>query len=548
MEPTPSKPVRFGKYRLIRKIGSGGMAEVYKATYAQDQTRAIAIKKILTDLSRDKKLASMIVNEAKLAMMLSHQNIVPIYDFGLVDNHYFIAMEYIEGKDLRSFLKKAYVEGKILPLEITLQVIVCVLEGLYYAHTKRDNFNKPLEIVHRDISPQNIFVSYSGDVKVLDFGIAKAKGSLSDTQAGILKGKFSYMSPEQARGKDIDQRSDIFSAGIVFHELLTTRSLFGDQSEIRIIEKVRKAKVSNPSSINPDIPKPLAKIVMKALSKWKFRRYQNAWDFKEDILTWSYKNGMMLSKDIVRDFIAQEFPRRSGEENEPVESFTEEEMSVTDPEKGATKTDLKSPSIAKLIEDELQDVPPPPPSQEQRQTVVEPPSGLPSFATEESESAPTFKPRRNLFSYLNPTLIVLLLMLSLAIFAFTKRNRIKPDHKILEKIHRYTILVPREKIHGFTESQEAEKPSLSFKPVEMLNDSPQIYFAEQPYRRALKMSLEEHDGMIELLQRILKGQKLDTKFDCATPDKAYRCVLYRGSRIAYSTDKVFGHITVHLIN
>ena len=308
MDAFSEKPRRFGKYRLLRKIGMGGMAEVYLAEQVRDGSRRLAIKKIITDLSRNKKLISMLVNEAKLAMMLSHSNIVPIYDFGLVDNHYFMAMEYVEGKDLRNFLKKAYSEDRKIPLDVAIYTMISLLEGLHYAHTKKDNFNKPLEIIHRDISPQNIMISYEGDVKILDFGIAKAKGSLSETQAGILKGKFSYMSPEQARGKELDQRSDLFSAGVIFHELLTVKSLFGDQSEIRIIEKVRKAKVPNPRELNPEIPIDLAKIVMKALSKWRWARYQTAREFQEKILIWGAKNGITAGKDVVKAYILKEFP------------------------------------------------------------------------------------------------------------------------------------------------------------------------------------------------------------------------------------------------
>jgi serine/threonine protein kinase len=209
---TAFQPQKFGKYQLLDKIATGGMAELYRAklTRAEGFEKLIAIKKILPHLSCEGELVKAFVDEAKLAALLQHENIVQIYDFGNLEGEYFIAMEYLFGKDLRSIIRKAEERNMSIGLENTLYLVSQICAGLDYSHNLKDLQGKPLNIIHRDINPQNIFITYEGQVKLIDFGIAKAASHNTTTHEGLIKGKLAYMSPEQANGEVIDHRSDIF--------------------------------------------------------------------------------------------------------------------------------------------------------------------------------------------------------------------------------------------------------------------------------------------------------------------------------------------------
>ncbi len=283
------------------------MAEVFKATVASNRDLTLAIKRILPHFSQDQKLISMLVNEARLSVGLSHPNIVPVLDFGVVDGKYFIAMEYIYGKDLKSILIRSKLREIELPTPMALHIMRDVLRGLDFAHHKCDNYGQPLQIVHRDISPQNIMVSFGGQVKILDFGIAKATSSRHSTQEGTLKGKFSYMSPEQASAKKIDPRTDIYSAGIVLWEMLTLESCIQGDSDIQLLKNVRDARVRNPHSIRPSIPSDLAEIVMKALGKKPKKRYQSAGEFADVLETYLNDRHGPLSPADVSGFLRKLF-------------------------------------------------------------------------------------------------------------------------------------------------------------------------------------------------------------------------------------------------
>ena len=234
-------PVRFGKYLLLEMIATGGVAQLFlaKITGVEGFEKLVAIKMILPHLSGEKELVTAFIDEAKLAALLSHQNIAQIYDFGLMENSYFIAMEYLFGKDLRHILQKAKEKEMPLGLEQALYITSRICSGLDYAHKMADFQGKPLHIIHRDISPQNILITYQGEVKIVDFGIAKAASQSTVTSDGAIKGKVAYMSPEQASGEKIDHRSDIFSTGILLYEMLTQKRMFtGDTLEI--LDKARK--------------------------------------------------------------------------------------------------------------------------------------------------------------------------------------------------------------------------------------------------------------------------------------------------------------------
>jgi TonB family protein len=281
-----SGPDRFGQYEVLERIASGGMAELYKAkrTGVEGFQKIVAIKKILPHLADDEEFVTMFADEAKLAAQLNHPNIIHIYDLGKIQaGGYFIAMEYVDGRDLRGIQQAGGNMGVPLPVPLAVYVASKVASALDYAHRRRDAEGHELNIVHRDVSPQNILISYEGDIKLCDFGIAKAASKASKTQSGALKGKIQYMSPEQAWGKPIDRRSDLFSLGVVLHELLTGERLFRGDSDINVLEKVRLAEVPPPSSANPEVPHNLDAVVLKALAKEPDDRYANASDLLRDL-------------------------------------------------------------------------------------------------------------------------------------------------------------------------------------------------------------------------------------------------------------------------
>ena len=272
-------PNEVGDYVLLGMIARGGMAEIYKAKKkgVKGFEKVIAIKKILSGYGEDDKYIEMLVDEAKIAAELSHPNIVQIYDLGRKDNYYFIAMEYVLGKDLREIQTRLRERDQWFPEEIAISLTIKILEALNYAHKAKDSRGRPLEIVHRDVSPPNILISYNGEVKLTDFGVSKAAIKIHQTLSGALKGKLLYMSPEQACGESgIDYRSDLYSAGVVLFELLTGKKLFLDTTEMMVLKKVQNGEIIPPREIIPDIDPMLEKILLTALSKECDKRYQSA--------------------------------------------------------------------------------------------------------------------------------------------------------------------------------------------------------------------------------------------------------------------------------
>ncbi len=290
---TSLQPKRLGKYILLDKLAVGGMAELYRAliTGVQGFEKLIAIKKILPHLATEEELITSFIDEAKLAALLHHQNIVQIYDFGSLDESYFIAMEYLFGKDCRIITNKAKEKKLPIELEYALFIVSRICAGLDYAHNLKDFQGKPLNIIHRDISPPNILITFEGDVKIVDFGIAKAASQNTMTQMGMIKGKVAYMSPEQAAGKKIDNRSDIFSCGIILYELVTGSKMFSGDT-LHILSKVRNAEFDKPEETQKGLPDKLLKIIYKALEKDPERRFQSCSDMLTDIEECLYGNGM----------------------------------------------------------------------------------------------------------------------------------------------------------------------------------------------------------------------------------------------------------------
>jgi TonB family protein len=288
--PKPAVPDQFGAYSLLDRVAIGGMAEVWKARMkgVEGFQKTVAIKKILPHLTDSVDFVTMFIDEAKLAAQLNHPNIIHIYDLGKLDDDYYIAMEYVEGKDLRSILNTARRVERPMPTGLALLVAARLASALDYAHRKRDFDNRELGLVHRDVSPQNVLISYEGDIKLCDFGIVKAVAKASKTQMGALKGKLQYMSPEQAWGRVVDARSDIFSLGSVLFEMLTGRRLFAGESEISVLEAVREARIQSVREIEPGISGSVDAVVRRALAKDPDDRYQTAGEMQKELETILY--------------------------------------------------------------------------------------------------------------------------------------------------------------------------------------------------------------------------------------------------------------------
>ncbi|MCP4676880.1 MAG: protein kinase [Deltaproteobacteria bacterium] len=303
------KPIPFGKYYLLDRISVGGMAEVFKAKAfgVEGFERLIAVKRILPSIAEDEEFITMFIDEAKIAVQLQHANIAQIFDLGKVGDSYFIALEFVSGKDLRSIFDRMRNNGQAIPIPMAAYVTMKVCEGLDYAHNKKDAASRDLNLVHRDVSPQNVLISYDGEIKIIDFGIAKAAGKAGKTQAGILKGKFGYMSPEQVRGLPLDRRSDIFAVGICLWEIVTGERLFVGESDFSTLEKVRNVEITPPSTYNRRIPEDLEKIILKILSKEVEDRYQSAMDLHDDLQSWMYTSGNFFARKDLGGFMQEVF-------------------------------------------------------------------------------------------------------------------------------------------------------------------------------------------------------------------------------------------------
>ena len=326
MSTAPKRqPIPFGKYLLLDRVNIGGMAEVWRAkTFgAGGFERIVAIKRILPNIAEDEEFISMFLDEAKITVQLNHANIAQIYELNNLSNSYFIAMEYVSGKDLRAVFDRCRKRGEPAPIPLTCFAIAQCCEGLDYAHRAKDRQGRDMGIVHRDVSPQNALISYDGEVKVIDFGIAKAAGKATKTQAGILKGKFGYMSPEQIRGLPLDGRSDIFAIGVCLYEMLTGERLFVGDSDFSVLEKVRKVEVLPPSHFNRKIPDALERIVMKSLAKDVDDRYQHATELGEDLRGFMYSTGNAFARKDLAAFMKATFAEDYEKERARIQEYAE---------------------------------------------------------------------------------------------------------------------------------------------------------------------------------------------------------------------------------
>ena len=318
-----NKPIPFGKYYLLERINVGGMAEVFraKAYGVEGFERLIAVKRILPNIAADQAFIEMFVDEAKIAVQLNHANVAQIFDLGRADGSYYIALEHVLGRDVRAIFDRCVARRERMPVAQAAYIIMKLCEGLDYAHNKRDQAGRPLNLVHRDVSPQNVLVSFEGEVKVIDFGIAKAAGKGAQTRSGILKGKFGYMSPEQVRGLPIDRRSDIFACGIMLYELLTSERVFVGASDFSTLEKVRNVEILPPSTYNRDIPEELERIVLKALARDLEERYQGANELHDDLQSFVYESRAFCSRKDLAAWMKGMFAREIEEESTKLERY-----------------------------------------------------------------------------------------------------------------------------------------------------------------------------------------------------------------------------------
>jgi serine/threonine-protein kinase len=277
--PLPSK---IGRHQVVGYIATGGMAELF---LGKEQTgRPIVIKRILPHLARQPSFVSMFVDEARIGALAKHPNLVEVHELGQVGTDLFLVMEYLVGENLAGLVRRLVRRSEHLSFALAAYIIAEVCDGLHAAHEMTDTHGNRLDLVHRDVSPQNIFVTYGGDVKLLDFGVATAQYRLTQTASGEVKGKYAYMSPEQCRGEPLDKRSDIFSLGTVLYELTTQRRLFKRANELQVMKAICDEPIPRPSASVPDYPKCLEDICTRALARDRRARYATASEMRDDLL------------------------------------------------------------------------------------------------------------------------------------------------------------------------------------------------------------------------------------------------------------------------
>ena len=313
-------PRQLGKYTLVRKLATGGMAELFLAIQRSlgGFEKLIVIKRILPAMNQDSGFVDMLLHEARVAATLTHPNVVQVFDVGMADGAYFIAMEHVHGEDLRSIVRQMKRRNATeFPMEHALSIVLGLCAGLSYAHEKRDLNGAPLDIVHRDISPQNVLVTFSGDVKIVDFGIATSTGKVGeDTASGRLKGKVPYMSPEQARGETVDWRSDLFAAGVILFELTTGRRLFKAASEYETFKLICERELPLPSRVCPGYPPDLEAIVMRALARDRRERWQSAREMQAALEEYVRRDRLAASRTGLSQFLRSLFADKLARDHE----------------------------------------------------------------------------------------------------------------------------------------------------------------------------------------------------------------------------------------
>lgn len=306
---------RYGRYELVAPLAVGGMAEVFLARPAGSRgaSRLVVVKRILPHLAKNEEFVSMFLQEARVVARLNHPRIAQILDLGKVGDSYFIAMEYVPGGDFRHVVRQAKVEGRALTAPLVCRMIIGASEGLHFAHRAPDENGKPLRIVHRDVSPQNLLLTFDADVKVIDFGVAKAADSGQETRTGVLKGKYAYMSPEQVEGKILDARSDVFALGIVMYELITHTRLFKRRGGPATLKAVDECRVPPPSLHNPALDPTLEKIILRTLARDRNARIQSAAELASELETYLATHKLPGGTSHLRQFVQDIYAARMSE-------------------------------------------------------------------------------------------------------------------------------------------------------------------------------------------------------------------------------------------
>ena len=313
LEPSPDAlhvlPRRFGPYTLFEPVGRGGMAELFLARAETElgATRLVVVKLILPAFSFDPRFSEMLVHEAKLAAKLNHRRIVQVYELGRENGRLYIAMEYVEGFDLSTLLRLCTERNEGLPAEHALGIVADVLEGLDYAHRRTDDSGAALGIVHRDVSPSNVLISFDGEVKLCDFGIAHANDVVREEASEALKGKAGYMSPEHARAEALDGRADVFAAGIILWELLAGRRLYKPRVDMPLLEQARRAEIPPLPDKGLPAPEELERIVRRALAADRAERYPSASAFQRDLEGYLASAGLLTNSIKLGEWVAETF-------------------------------------------------------------------------------------------------------------------------------------------------------------------------------------------------------------------------------------------------
>jgi len=318
------------RYRVIRKLDSGGMAEVYlgEAESLHGFKKKVAIKRVLPELAQNRQFIAMFLDEARISLHLNHANIVQVFDIGVADDTYFIVMEYVDGVNLKHILEATRQRGFPAPVPVGVYIMIEVCKALSYAHELNDESGKLKGLVHRDVSPPNVLLSLRGEVKLVDFGLAKAVGQLEHTDPGVIKGKFSYLSPEAVAQEEVDARADIFAAGILLWEILTNERLFLGDTDLETVNLVRQAHVPSVVNLNSQVPPALERVIRRALSRDRNQRYQTAREFGDALAEILFTHGMKVTNfdigSMVNELISADLGR--GAEPSRIERLIEEEL------------------------------------------------------------------------------------------------------------------------------------------------------------------------------------------------------------------------------
>jgi serine/threonine protein kinase len=337
----------LGKYEILRPLARGGMAELYLARPRSlpGFEKLLALKRVLPELARKKDVVQMFLDEARLAATLEHPNVIQTYDVGVVDGNYFMAMEFLHGQSLAAVLHQLDQRGERAPLDVALEIAIRVCAGLHYAHERRSSDGRSLGIVHRDVSPQNVFVTYEGGVKLIDFGVAKAATQMNKTNHGTIKGKLSYLSPEQIRCEPLDRRSDLFSLGIVMYEMTLGRRPFPGGSDFAVIKQITEETVKPPSVLDREYPPSLERVVMRMLERDRDQRQQSAREIGHELEDVARGLSLFLSSSRLSKFMEGLFAnqvaahkaaqRREATEIERIESISSMQMVLMPDERWA---------------------------------------------------------------------------------------------------------------------------------------------------------------------------------------------------------------------